>query len=97
MVDQELLQALRTIIKEETAPLYTRMDNLEKVVLEIKATQEGFVLPGIQSLAEGHENILEHIEEKIDAKTEKLQAQIDILNITVKYHSQDIAELKKAQ
>lgn len=48
-------------------------------------------------LTEGHENILEYIQEKIDARTDKLQDEIDVLNIVVKYNRQDINELKKAQ
>ena len=139
MVDQELLQALRTVIKEEVAPLNTRMgsleirmdsldarmdsldaridgldarmdslgtrmdgldarvEKLERAVLKVQATQEIKVLPTLSLLAEGHENIVEHIQEKIDARADKLQDSIDALNIVVKYHSQDIQELKKAQ
>ncbi len=111
MTDQELLQAIRAIVKEETAPLgvrmdkldsrmdglESRMDKLEQEVQEIKVTQEGVVLPGIKLLAEGHENIVEHIQEKIDARADKLQDAIDVLNVVVKYHSQNINELKKAQ
>lgn len=97
MTDLELLQAIRTIIKEETAPLHKEMQALKTEALEIKVTQEGIVLPGIQRLAEGHENILEHIQEKIDAKTDKLQDQVDVLTIAVKYHTKEIQELKKAQ
>lgn len=111
MVDQELLQALRMVVKEEVTPLTTRMDKLdsrmdtldtrmkklEQTMLRVEATQEVKVLPGLSLLAEGHENIVEHIQEKIDARADKLQDSIDVLSIAVKYHSEDIQELKKAQ
>lgn len=41
MADQELLQAMSTMIDQKLAPLYIRMDKLEQVVQEVKVTQGG--------------------------------------------------------
>lgn len=83
MTDQELLQAIRTIVREETTPIRLELENN--------------VYPAIQKLAEGQENILEHIDNKVTSRTEDLQSQLDILRAAVKQHSTDIRELKKAQ
>ena len=111
MADQELLQAIGTMMDQKIAPIHQEIQalktevqdlkadvqGLKTEVREIKVTQEGVVLPRIQLLAEGHENILEHIQEKIDAKTDKLQNQIDVLTIVVKYHTKEIQRLKRAR
>lgn len=93
MTDRELLEEiLKRVTKTETA-----VEKLQKQSTRTAATLEGFILPAIEKLAEGHELILERIDDKITDRTERLQEQVDVLNIAVKYHSQDINELKKAQ
>lgn len=81
----------------EVQGIKAEIKEMKKDVLEVKVVQEVKVLPGLSLLAEGHENIVEHIQEKIDARADKLQDSIDVLSIAVKYHSEDIQELKKAQ
>lgn len=107
MMDQKIAPIYTRLdkLEEDILEIKVTQDNvvipkiqvLETEVLEIKVTQEGVVLPKIELLAEGHENIVEHIQEKIDARADKLQDSIDVLEIAVKYHSKDINELKKAQ
>lgn len=93
MTDRELLEEiLARMTKTETI-----IEKLQKQTTRTAATLEGFVLPAIQKLAEGHELILERIDDKITDRTERLQEQVDVLNVVVKYHSEDINELKKAQ
>lgn len=93
MTDRELLEEiLARMTKTEAA-----LEKLQKQQTRTAATLEGFVLPAIQKLAEGHELILERIDEKITDRTERIQEQVDVLNVVVKYHSEDINKLKKAQ
>lgn len=83
MTDQELLQAIRAIVKEEITPVKLTLDH------EIK--------PAIQKLAEGHENIIEHIDEKIIDHTEEIQNDVDALKAVVKQLTKDVRKLKMAQ
>ena len=84
-------------LETRVGELETDVKEMKKDILEVKVTQEVRVLPGLSLLAEGHENIVEHIQEKIDDRADRLQDSIDVLNIAVRYHSEDIQELKRAQ
>lgn len=83
MNEQELLQAIRSIVKEEVAPINDRLSRVE-------STLENRVLPAIQLLAEGQQNILEHIEEKVTSKYEELDDRVTALEAAYR-------ELKRAQ
>ena len=93
----EKLGAEVQAVKTEMQTVKTEVQTVKTEVQKIQVTQEVKVLPGLSLLAEGHENILEHIDEKISDRTEDLQDQVDALRITVKQHSREIRELKKAQ
>ena len=87
MTDQELLQAIRIIVKEEvkegTTPVHLLLENE--------------VWPAIQKLAEGHEMILERIDDKIERRTEQLQDQLDVHQAAIMRINREIQELKTAQ
>lgn len=83
MTDQELLQAIRTIVKEEVHSVHLLLEN------EIR--------PDIQKLAEGHHMILEHIDEKIEHRAEQLQDQLDVHQAAIMRINREIQELKKVQ
>lgn len=83
MTDQELLQAIRGVVKEEVHPVNLLLENE--------------VWPAIQKLAEGHELILERLDEKIERRTEQLQDQLDAHQAAIMRINREIQELKKAQ
>ena len=83
MTDQELLQAIRAIVKEEAHPVRLLLEN------EIQ--------PSIQKLSEGHNMILERIDDKIERRTEQLQDQLDVHQAAIMRINREIQELNKAQ
>ncbi len=83
MTDKELLDAIRAITREE----------VERAVLPIQATLDHEIKPAIKLLAEGHESILEHIDEKIADRTDKLEWRLEALESVVRQH---LREAKQA-
>ncbi len=83
MTDQELLQAIRAIVKEEVHPVHLLLEN---------ETQ-----PAIQKLAEGHDMILERMDDKIERRAEQLQDQLDVHQAAIIRINREIQELKMAQ
>ena len=83
MTDQELLQAIRAIVKEEVHPVHLLLEN---------ETQ-----PAIQKLAEGHDMILERMDDKIERWAEQLQDQLDVHQAAIIRINREIQELKMAQ
>ena len=55
------------------------------------------IKPDIQKLAEGHDMILERINEKIERRTEQLQDQLDVHQAAIMRINREIQELNKAQ
>lgn len=89
MTDQELLEAMRDMI----APLQSQMTRVEEAIHKTNLHIEGEIWPAIQKLKEGHDMILERIDDKIERRTEQLQEhQATIMRI-----NREIQELKKAQ
>lgn len=86
MTDRELLEEIlkRVISTEET---------LHKTNLHI----ENEIWPAIQKLAEGHELILERMDDKVERRTEQLQSQLDVHQAAIMRIDREIQELKKAQ
>ncbi len=91
MTDQELLQAIRTIVKEETHKA------AKEEVHPVHLLLESEIWPAIQKLAEGHDMILERIDDKIERRTEQLQDQIDVHQAAIIRINREIQELKKVQ
>ena len=83
MTDQELLQAIRAIVKEEVHPVHLLLEN---------ETQHA-----IQKLAEGHDMILERMDDKIERRAEQLQDQLDVHQAAIIRINREIQELKMAQ
>lgn len=83
MTDRELLEAIHTIVKEEIHPVHLLLENE--------------IWPAIQELAEGHDMILEHIDDKIERRTEQLQDQLDVHQAAIMRINREIQELKKVQ
>ena len=66
-------------------------DLLQKVAV----TQEAVVLPRLDLLAEGHQNLLDTLAPK--SRVDELAADVDTLKTVVRLLTHDVAELKKAQ
>ena len=93
MTDQELLQAMRDMI----VPLQTQMTRVEEAVHKTNLHIESEIWPAIQKLSEGHDMILERIDEKIERRTEQLQDQLDVHQAAIMRINREIQELNKAQ
>ena len=83
MNEEQLLKAMQTMIETAIAPI------LEEVH-RTNLTLENEIRPAIQLLAEGQQNILEHIDEKITSKYEELDDRVTALEAAYR-------ELKRAQ
>ena len=86
MTDRELLEE---ILK--------RVTRTEDAITQTNMRIENQIIPDIQKLAEGHEMILERIDDKIERRTEQLQDQLDVHQAAIMRINRAIQELKKAQ
>ena len=86
MTDRELLEE---ILQQVTEIKQDVKKNTAMIELQIK--------PDIQKLAEGHDMILERINEKIERRTEQLQDQLDVHQAAIMRITREIQELNKAQ
>ncbi|MCI9289920.1 MAG: hypothetical protein HFF23_10605 [Oscillospiraceae bacterium] len=86
MTDRELLEE---ILQQVTEIKQDVKKNTAMIELQIK--------PDIQKLAEGHDMILERINEKIERRTEQLQDQLDVHQAAIMRINREIQELNKAQ
>ena len=85
--EKKILQILAEIKSEQTK----MRDLLQKVAV----TQEAVVLPRLDLLAEGHQNLLDTLAPK--SRMDELAADVDTLKTVVRLLTHDVAELKKAQ
>ena len=85
--EEKILQLLEEM-KTEQAEM---RDLLQKVAV----TQEAVVLPRLDLLAEGHQNLLDTLTPK--DRVEALEEEVDTLKTVVRLLTHDVAELKKAQ
>lgn len=86
-----LLEGLQADMTEVKAEQKEMKDILQKVAV----TQEGVVLPQLQLLAEGHQNLLDTLAPK--SRVEALEEDVDTLKTVMRLLTHDVAELKKAQ
>lgn len=73
----------------------SRMDEMQTTLTKVAVTQENIVLPRLQALAEGQQNLLDTLAPK--NRVEVLEEEIDLLKTVVRALSKDMEELKKAQ
>ena len=85
--EEKILQILAEIKSEQTE----MRDLLQKVAV----TQEAVVLPRLDLLAEGHQNLLDTLAPK--SRVDELAADVDTLKTVVRLLTHYVAELKKAQ
>lgn len=93
MTDNEMLQAMRDMI----VPLQTQMESITEAVHKTNLHIESEIWPAIQKLSEGHDMILERLDDKIERRTEQLQDQLDVHQAAIMRINREIQELQKAQ
>ena len=62
---------------------------------QINVVLESAIMPNFKSLADGQQMLLETLAPK--SRVDELQEEVDFLKSIIKLHSEQIAELKKAQ
>lgn len=78
MVNQELLQALRQIIREE---VHTELQPIQNEVTSIKLTQENVTNKNIQLLMEGQKGMNDKFKrlDDLEEKVEDIQVAVSVL------------------
>lgn len=103
MDNQELLQSIRQIVREETekvieektSPLIKRLDAMENSVSGVKVLLDTEIRRNIKTIAEGHQIILDRLPDTDEM--EAMEARLSAVEVVVRKHSKDIQILKKAQ
>ena len=102
MNNEEKILAILEKHSELLDQISSRLDTLEESQTEMQATltkvavtQENIVLPRLEALYEGQENLRETLAPK--GRVEALEDDVALLKEVIRTHSRDIAELKKAQ
>lgn len=90
MTCEELL-AIRDIMREELQPINSRLDRVESRLDRIELSIENEIKPAIRLLAEGQQNILEHMprQEQLD----RLEERMDASEAAIREHSRILHEL----
>ena len=73
-------------IDERLNGIDERLDGIDERLIRVEASLDHEIRPAIQLLAEGHALILERLDDKIDAKTEKLEWRVDAIEEVLKQH-----------
>lgn len=71
------------------------MAEMKTLLQKVAVTQEGVVLPRLELLAEGHQNLLDTLAPK--SRVEALEEDVDTLKTVMRLLTHDVTELKKAQ
>ncbi len=106
MLEKEDLQALRAIMREEIdaklSPIQTQLDRVEDRLGRVEdlstrtaLTIENEIRPAIGKLADGHELLLQKIDDL--ARKDEVEDEMTLFRTVLAAHSRDIAQLKKAQ
>ena len=80
---------------ELLADLRSDMSEMQTTLTKVAVTQENIVLPRLQALYEGQQNLLDTLAPK--NRVEALEEEVDLLKTAIRSLSRDVAELKKAQ
>ena len=99
MLDKNDLALIQDLLDTQTARMIDVMEAQKKEILqETAATRvliESSIMPKFNLLAEGQQTLLETLAPK--SRVEELEEEVDFLKSIIKLHSEQIAELKKAQ
>lgn len=99
MLDKNDLALMQDLLDTQTARMMDAMEAQKKEILqETAATRvliESSIMPKFNLLAEGQQTLLKTLAPK--SRVEELEKEVDFLKSIIKLHSEQIAELKKAQ
>lgn len=100
MLDKNDLALIQDLLDTQTARMMDVMEAQKKEILQETAAAtrvliESSIIPKFNLLAEGQQTLLETLAPK--SRVEELEEEVDFLKSIIKLHSEQIAELKKAQ
>ena len=100
MLDKNDLALIKDLLDTQTARMMDAMEAQKKEILRETASStrvliESSIMPKFSLLAEGQQTLLETLAPK--SRVEDLEEEVDFLKSIIKLHSEQIAELKKAQ
>jgi hypothetical protein len=100
MLDEKDLQLIQNLLDTQTSRMMDAMEAQKKEILQETAAAtrvliESSIMPKFNLLAEGQQTLLETLAPK--SRVEELEEEVDFLKSIIKLHSEQIAELKKAQ
>lgn len=100
MLDKNDLALMQDLLDTQTARMLDAMEAQKKEILQESAAAtrvliESSIMPKFNLLAEGQQTLLETLAPK--SRVEELEEEVDFLKSVIKLHSEQIAELKKAQ
>ena len=100
MLDKNDLALIQDLLDTQTARMMDAMEAQKKEILQETAAAtrvliESSIIPKFNLLAEGQQTLLETLAPK--SRVEALEEEVDFLKSIIKLHSEQIAELKKAQ
>mgnify|MGYP004515337449 FL=1 len=100
MLDEKDLQLIQSLLDTQTSRMMDAMEAQKKEILRDTASStrvliESSIMPKFNLLAEGQQTLLETLAPK--SRVEELEEEVDFLKSIIKLHSEQIAELKKAQ
>lgn len=100
MLGKNDLALIQDLLDTQTARMMDAMEAQKKEILQESAAAtrvliESSIMPKFNLLAEGQQTLLETLAPK--SRVEELEEEVDFLKSVIKLHSEQIAELKKAQ
>lgn len=100
MLDKNDLALMQDLLDTQTSRMMDAMEAQKKEILQETAAAtrvliESSIMPKFNLLAEGQQTLLETLAPK--SRVEELEEEVDFLKSIIKLHSEQIAELKKAQ
>ena len=100
MLDKNDLALIQDLLDTQTARMMDVMEAQKKEILQETAAAtrvliESSIMPKFNLLAEGQQTLLETLAPK--SRVEALEEEVNFLKSIIKLHSEQIAELKKAQ
>lgn len=100
MLDKNDLALIQDLLDTQTSRMMDTMEAQKKEILQETAAAtrvliESSIMPKFNLLAEGQQTLLETLAPK--SRVEDLEEEVDFLKSIIKLHSEQIAELKKAQ
>lgn len=100
MLDKNDLALMQDLLDTQIARMLDAMEAQKKEILQESAAAtrvliESSIMPKFNLLAEGQQTLLETLAPK--SRVEELEEEVNFLKSIIKLHSDQIAELKKAQ